>query len=88
MATRGEVQTLARTWIGVPWRHQGRNRSGIDCGGLVVKVGQELGLLGPHDDPKRYQNLLTATSRFSKLLADFQLLVEKWKQSGVGIKLK
>ena len=40
------------------------------------------------NDPKLYQNLLTATNRFSKLLADLQLLAEKWKQSGVGIKLK
>lgn len=28
---------IARTWLGVPWHHQGRNRHGIDCAGLVVQ---------------------------------------------------
>ena len=34
----------ARAWLGVPWRHQGRTRQGIDCAGLVVLVGRALGL--------------------------------------------
>lgn len=34
----------ARTWLGVPWRHQGRGAQGIDCAGLVVLVGRDLGL--------------------------------------------
>lgn len=36
MTTRAEVITELRTWIGVPWRHQGRSRFGIDCIGLVT----------------------------------------------------
>lgn len=28
---------IARTWLGVPWHHQGRNRHGIDCAGLAVQ---------------------------------------------------
>ena len=34
----------ARSYLGVPWRHQGRTRAGIDCAGLVVLVARDLGL--------------------------------------------
>lgn len=34
----------ARSWIGVPWRHQGRNRLGIDCAGLTIVVAWGLRL--------------------------------------------
>jgi cell wall-associated NlpC family hydrolase len=38
------IVAAARTWLGVPWRHQGRTRQGVDCAGLVVLVGRGLGL--------------------------------------------
>lgn len=41
---REVVVATARSWLGVPWRHQGRTRQGIDCAGLVVLVGRTLGL--------------------------------------------
>jgi cell wall-associated NlpC family hydrolase len=34
----------ARKWHGVRWKHQGRDRDGIDCAGLVVQVAKALGL--------------------------------------------
>lgn len=34
---------LARTWIGTPFRHQGRTRHGIDCVGLLVEVFRACG---------------------------------------------
>ena len=34
----------ARTWLGVPWRHQGSSRAGVDCAGLVVQVAKALEL--------------------------------------------
>lgn len=34
----------ARAWVGVPWVHQGRNRAGIDCVGLVVLSARACGL--------------------------------------------
>ena len=37
------IVAAARTWLGVPWRHQGRTRQGVDCAGLVVLVGRGLG---------------------------------------------
>ena len=38
------IVAAARVWLGVPWRHQGRTRQGVDCAGLVVLVGRGLGL--------------------------------------------
>lgn len=56
MATTGaDVVKEARSWIGVPWRHLGRNRQGVDCVGLLVVVAHALDL-SDHDDtayPKR-----------------------------------
>lgn len=60
--TREQVVAEARSWIGVKWRHQGRNRSGIDCGGLVVRVGQELGLMDSNSDYAGYSRLPTLYS--------------------------
>lgn len=42
----------ARSWVGVPFLHQGRTRDGVDCVGLLVAVLRDLG----HDpaDSTRY----------------------------------
>ena len=41
-----EILAVARSWLGTPWRHQGRLKCvAIDCGGLIIGVGRELGLL-------------------------------------------
>ena len=42
---RARIIAEARTYLGVPWRHQGRTRLGVDCVGLIVCVGKELQLL-------------------------------------------
>ena len=41
---RAELLRIARTWLNVPYRHQGRNRLGVECGGLFFVVGREAGL--------------------------------------------
>ena len=42
---RQQVVEEARSWIGVPYRHQGRTRAhGVDCLGLIVVVSHALGL--------------------------------------------
>lgn len=33
-----DVVAAARGWLGVPYRHQGRSREGVDCIGLVLVV--------------------------------------------------
>lgn len=43
--TRGMIESQARTYLDVRWRHQGRTReNGIDCVGLPACVGQDFGL--------------------------------------------
>lgn len=36
----------ARTYIGTPWRHLQRSRSGCDCVGFLMAVGAKFGLDG------------------------------------------
>lgn len=35
----------ARTWLGVPFRHQGRSRLGVDCAGFIVALMRSVGEL-------------------------------------------
>ena len=40
------VVETARSYLGIPFRHQGRTReAGIDCAGLILCVGRDLGYL-------------------------------------------
>lgn len=34
----------ARSYVDVPWRHQGRSRTGLDCIGLVIASAKDAGL--------------------------------------------
>ena len=47
----------ARTWLNVPFRHQGRDGHGIDCVGLPIVVCQSLGLLDQRFDVANYGRL-------------------------------
>lgn len=49
----------ARSWVGVPFRHQGRDYGGIDCVGLPIVVGQSLGLFDQRLDVANYGRLPT-----------------------------
>lgn len=46
------LDEAARRYIGVPWRHLGRSREGIDCIGLVLLAARDCGLAA--DDPAPY----------------------------------
>jgi len=49
MVERRRVVEEARSWIGTPYRHQARLRSvGVDCAGLIMGVGNALGLTDLH----------------------------------------
>ena len=50
---REAIVAEARTWLGVPWRHQGwRRTTGCDCVGLVRGVGHALGLIDGRRGPE------------------------------------
>lgn len=38
------VVEAARAYRGVPWRHQGRSRTGMDCAGLIVLAYRDAGV--------------------------------------------
>lgn len=44
MILRSDIVALARSYEGVPWRHQGRTKKGVDCVGLLIAVHRDLGL--------------------------------------------
>lgn len=52
MATRAQIVTCAREYVGTPFRHQGRQRGkAVDCVGLLVCVAHDLNLLDVHGVP-------------------------------------
>lgn len=44
--TGADVERAGRRYLGVRWLHQGRSMQGLDCAGLVIRVGHDLGLTG------------------------------------------
>lgn len=48
------VVAAARRYLGVPFHHAGRVQAGLDCAGLIIRVGKDLGLLPPGWDFTRY----------------------------------
>ena len=65
----------ANKLVGTPFVHQGRNKSGIDCIGLVVDIAKYLGQ--EIDDTKRYGPE-----------GNGKLLLEKCRQHGDEIPIK
>jgi len=37
-----DIENAARKYLGVPWKHQGRNEYGLDCVGLGILVAHDL----------------------------------------------
>jgi cell wall-associated NlpC family hydrolase len=54
MTTGFDVVAAARAWVGVPYRHQGRSRLGVDCIGLAIVVARELDLMPAEKPPANY----------------------------------
>jgi cell wall-associated NlpC family hydrolase len=47
MPTSNDFIAAARSYMGVKWRHQGRNQMGVDCVGLVLCCLDEIGIPAP-----------------------------------------
>jgi cell wall-associated NlpC family hydrolase len=53
--TGAELVERARTWLGVPFVHQGRTRAGVDCIGLFEALLREAGALpAGFNEPTNY----------------------------------
>jgi cell wall-associated NlpC family hydrolase len=55
VATREQIVSEAREWIGTPYRHQARAKGvAVDCVGLLIGVARRLGLVAPDFDVTGY----------------------------------
>lgn len=78
-AQRLKLASTAMRLVGVPYRHQGRSRTGLDCSGLVVYAHRLCGV----DLPDRTDYSLS--SDFGPVLLDL-LAVDftEWPQARLG----
>lgn len=63
--TRDDIVACARSYLGVRWQHQGRDRKGVDCVGLLHCVAHDLGIETEDDltyrrtpDPHRLKTMI------------------------------
>jgi hypothetical protein len=76
--TRDSIVAAARGWMGTPFRHQGRNDRGIDCVGLVILTGKDVGAVDVDFDNKNYPRRSPHSDDFLQYFRD--ALIEKKKQ--------
>jgi cell wall-associated NlpC family hydrolase len=74
MVTAADVVSKAREAAGTPWRHQGRLVPlGVDCGGLVLWTGRQLGLIDPNFEPPPYQE----SAKWDEFLGHFEAHLDR-----------
>ena len=39
-----DIEYIARQYVGVPFKHQGRTIHGLDCVGLIIRIAHDLGI--------------------------------------------
>ncbi len=82
-ATRAQIAEEARTWIDVPYVHQGYSKTwGCDCIGFVRAVGEEAGALDPSTTERvaaRYSGYSRETNqkRMGAALEEFLVCIPK-----------
>lgn len=82
--TPADVTDEALSWLGTPFRWQGRSRVGLDCGGLAAVVGDSLGaILTPLQSP-RYRPPLPTGYLISELRKHFNERSSNLIKSGCG----
>lgn len=72
--TADDLVAAARSYVGVPWRHLGRSRTGVDCIGLVLLVAREVGMDLP--DPAPYAREPQGTRLLDGILAHAERVSE------------
>lgn len=56
MGLNNNLYQTAKKYLGIPYRHMGRDRSGLDCLGLAHLFYQEFGIDIPDGDGKPYSD--------------------------------
>lgn len=93
MITQAQVVAEARSWIGVPYRHLGRDRFGVDCVGLPIVIGKALRLVPGELDFGVYGRLPTGMlgtriGEFCRPLARAApgaLIVIRWQKNAAHV---
>lgn len=75
-----DVSREALSWVGVPFRWQGRSRAGLDCGGLAAVVGVALGVIAEPLEVARYRPPLPS----GYLLAELRRHLRERAHEGAG----
>jgi cell wall-associated NlpC family hydrolase len=88
--TPQDLTTEARSWLGVPFRHQGRDRDGVDCVGFVAAIAIPAGLAPPSIDRRDYGRLPSSReieTRLARYLvkvdqaAEGDVIVIRWRSA-------
>lgn len=74
VAAAGAFVAAARSYVGVPWRHLGRSRNGLDCIGLVLLAARNVGRDLP--DPAPYAREPQGTRLLDGILAHATRIAE------------
>lgn len=75
--TRAAIVEAAHGFIGVPFRHQGRDpRFGVDCRGLFFAIAAQLGIQPRHEHRNDYDRNPDPKEFRAALESEFDLLVE------------
>ena len=64
---RSDLVEAARKWLGTPFRHQGRNRFGADCAGVVI--GSLSSINHPVEDLSGYKLPFTNTTDIREIFS-------------------
>lgn len=76
---RARVCAIARTWLGTPFRDQGKVKGpngAVDCAMLLVATFQEAGLLDPAYDPRPYPPQFHLHNKEERFLAQIARIIE------------
>lgn len=79
---------IAREWVGTPFKHQGRNKKGLDCAGLIIMVGKEVGLVPEEFNRADYPRRSPYNGAFTKYFDEYLLRVLRCPREGDVVVLK
>lgn len=86
---RSQVVATAQSWLGTPFVHQARLKGvGVDCVGLVIGVGKELGVIDPSFDVNAYDRIPDGIKLMAGARANLEQIPQAEMQVGDIIVVK